>query len=366
MNDKFAIDSHKLIYHPERVSDWLRAKDDWQTAKKIYPIYMELSPIGACNHRCTFCALDYMGYNPDRLDLKVMENILPEMGRKGVKSIMYAGEGEPMLHKQINEMVALTKQSGIDVAFTTNATLMDERFVTQSMPLCSWIKVSINAGTESTYDKIHKGKPGDFRKVIENLKFAVKYKRENAIPCTLGAQLVLLPENAHEIEALAKICRDEIGLDYLVIKPYSQHKFSDTQEYAGIDYTPYLELQESLEKLSNKDFNLVFRANTMKKYSAFVSRYQKCCSTPFFWGYIEANGAVYGCSAYLSDKRFEYGNINQSSFTEIWEGEKRRENYLLVKNELDISECRVNCRMDEVNRYLDKLENQTVSHVNFI
>jgi len=366
MNDKFAIDSHKLIYHPSRVAQWVRDKSNWEKAKKIYPIYMELSPIGACNHRCTFCALDYMGYNPDKLSLPVLRNIIPEMAERGVKSIMFAGEGEPMLHKDINEMVSLTKNSGIDVAFTTNATLMDQNFVEQSMPLCSWIKVSINAGTDDTYHKIHKGKVGDFRKVIDNLKFAVKYKNKNNIKCTLGAQLVLLPENADEIESLAKICRDEIGLDYLVIKPYSQHKFSDTDIYEGIDYTPYLDIQENLEKYSNKHFNLVFRANTMKKYSKLEPRYKKCLSTPFFWGYIEANGSVYGCSAYLSDKRFAFGNINESSFKDIWEGEFRKENYMLVRNSLDISECRLNCRMDEVNRYLDKLENNSVSHVNFI
>ena len=69
MSDKYGIDSHKLAYHPQRVSSILNAGDNWNKAKSIYPIYMELSPIGACNHRCTFCAVDYLGYNPVKLDL---------------------------------------------------------------------------------------------------------------------------------------------------------------------------------------------------------------------------------------------------------------------------------------------------------
>lgn len=367
MSDKFSIDSHKLIYHPARVAQWLESKNDWETAKSIYPIYVEVSPIGACNHRCTFCALDYMGYTPDKLDISILKDRLEEMGRAGVKSIMFAGEGEPMLHKKINEIVSMTYHAGIDVSFTTNATLMNKKFVEQSLAYCSWIKVSLNAGTAENYKKIHQSKEGDFEKVIANLKYAVKYKKEHKLDCTIGVQLLLLPENSHEIETLAKICRDVIGLDYLVVKPYSQHRFSETHQYEDINYNEFSHLQKNLESLSNDSFNLVFRAKAMEKYSHLnKNRYKKCQSTPFFWGYIASNGDVYGCSAYLSDKRFNYGNIHEQTFQAIWEGDKRKENYLLIKDKLDINECRVNCRMDEVNRYLDKLANNSIAHVNFI
>lgn len=35
MSDKYKIDSHKLIFHPERVSQWLEAKDDWEKEKSL-------------------------------------------------------------------------------------------------------------------------------------------------------------------------------------------------------------------------------------------------------------------------------------------------------------------------------------------
>lgn len=367
MKDRYRIDSHKLIYHPARVAAFLDAGEDWQKMKSIYPIYIEISPMGACNHRCTFCALDYVGYKPDQLDADLLSERLAEMGACGVKSVHFAGEGEPMLHKRLTDIVIAGADAGIDVGITTNATLFPAGFLERGLPRVQWIKASINAGTSSSYDLIHRGKAGDFDKAIDNLTRAAEEKRKGNLNVTLGAQAVLLPENRDELDALAEICRDRIGLDYLVIKPYSQHNFSLTQRYAEIDYNQYSDLQSSLEEYSNDDFQLIYRANAINKYADPAAKhYSTCYSTPLFWAYVASDGEVYSCSAYLSDPRFSLGSLMERDFGEIWEGERRRANFEMVRNTLDISECRRNCRMDEVNRYLFDLANGEVPHVNFI
>jgi GTP 3',8-cyclase len=91
--DKFKINSHKLIYHIPRVNDWIKGEN-------IYPVYLEVSTSGSCNHRCTYCALDFMEYRPRFLKTDILKKRLSEMGSLGIKSIMYAGEGEPLLHKE--------------------------------------------------------------------------------------------------------------------------------------------------------------------------------------------------------------------------------------------------------------------------
>lgn len=367
MSDRYAIDSHKLIYHPRRVAAYLDATDDWEKARGVYPLYVEISPVGACNHRCTFCAVDYIGYKATRLSTEVVERTLAEMGRLGVKSVMFAGEGEPMLHKEIDRMVLAAARAGIDTAMTTNATVLPDAFIEHALPHMSWIKASVNAGTASTYARIHRTKERDFELALTNLKRLAQARRERNLHCVLGAQILLLPENAGEVETLARICRDEIGLDYLVVKPYSQHLYSHTRLYESMTYQDYEGLADRLAALNTDAFNVVYRGNTMKKHDAGeTARYSQCSATPFFWAYVMATGAVYGCSAHLLDDRFDYGNLNEMSFRDIWEGEKRKANFHYVRDGLDIRQCRVNCRMDEVNRYLDRLRQHKVPHVNFI
>lgn len=354
--DKFKLDSHKLIYHVDRVKTWL-------DGGQIYPIYMEISPIGACNHRCVFCGLDFMGYKPKKHSLEVMGKRLPEMGRLGLKSIMYAGEGEPFLHKDIGPMIRMTKANGIDAAVTSNGVLLSRDLAKDILPHCSWIKFSVNAGTPDTYARIHGTKPQDFDKVMENLAFAAAYRKTHDISCTLGIQILLLPEVEAEIGLLAGRAR-EIGMDYLVVKPYSQHPQSLTQKYRDISYGKYYDLDKALSSYNTKDFSVIVRLGAMQAWDEAQKGYERCLGLPF-WSYIDAGGNVWGCSMYLNDDRFLYGNINEESFQSIWEGHRRRKSLERVESSLDVSACRVNCRMDNINRYLWELRHPG-EHVNFI
>ena len=354
--DKFKIDSHKLIYHVSRVNDWLEGKN-------IAPIYLEISPAGSCNHRCTYCALDFMEYQPRFLEAEILKKRLSEMASLGVKSIMYAGEGEPLLHKDIAGIINQTKKSGIDAALTTNAVLLNKGLAGKILGSLSWIKVSINGANEKSYKKIHRSRAGDFDRVIKNLSYAALLRKREGYSCALGMQLLLLPENSGEVLKLARIARD-IGMDYLVVKPYSQHPLSKTTRYKDIRYNKYLRLAGQLKVLNTDKFSVIFRLNTMRKWDQGLRTYARCYALPF-WSYIDAGGNVWGCSVYLGKEEFFCGNIYKNTFREIWKSPARKKVTAMAEKKLCIKDCRVNCRMDEINRYLWDLKHNPL-HVNFI
>jgi MoaA/NifB/PqqE/SkfB family radical SAM enzyme len=351
------IDHHKLLFHVDRVNEWLKGE-------MVYPIYMEISPAGSCNHRCVFCGLDFMGYKPRFLDADLLKTRLTEMGTLGLKSVMFAGEGEPFLHRRMVEIILHAKeQAGIDVALTTNGVLMRPELVERILGVTSWIKISIDAGTPETHAAIHGTRPEDFGKLFANIEQAVAIRTKQGTSCTLGAQLLLLPDNRHEVVSLAERCRD-VGMDYLVVKPYSQHPQSIHRTFESVSYSECDDLAEQLDQVRTPGFNVIFRRNAMQKWDSAARPYRCCLALPF-WSYLDAGGNIWGCSVYLGDERFLYGNIETSTFAEIWQGQRRIDSLRWCMEKLDVSSCRVGCRMDEVNRYLWELKHPH-PHVNFI
>lgn len=353
MAERIRMDSHKLIYHPEAVAKWMKGEN-------IYPIEVELSPSGACNHRCVFCAVDYIGYQPDFLDRDIILRNISQMSKKGLKSAICSGEGEPFLNKDMPDIANGIKKSGVDVAVSSNGVLFTPEIARDCLAALSWIRFSVASMEESSYNKIQKGKTDDLNKVKKNLEEAVRLKKDKRLETTLGVQCLLLPDNISQLPEMARQLR-EIGVDYLTIKPYSQHLHSKNS--FEIDYESMLEAEQEVKQYATENFSIFFRADAMRKMH-HKKCYKQCLGLPFMT-HIDAKGNVWPCIAHLGVKELCYGNIYTQSFEEIWEGPMRQE---IVKkmNAFDIDiVCREACRLDEINKYLDELVHPG-RHVNFI
>ncbi len=354
--DRYSIDHHKMHMHPERLAAWLKGEP-------VAPIYLEVSPSGQCNCRCRFCGMDFLGYRKRMWDAELLKDRVAHMGRLGLKSIMYAGEGEPFTHPELAGIIEHTAASGVDVAITTNAILMTEAQSERVLGNCCWIKASVNAGSPDVYGYVHGVAPEKYREVIHNLERAAAVRAREGYRCTLGMQMILLPQNAHEATTLAATARDA-GMDYLVIKPYSQHPLSGNCEYDGLTYSDMRSLAEELQAMNTEHFNIVFRWETMARLEQPERAYSHCLGLPFA-GYIDTDGNMWGCLAYVTDERFLFGNIRDENPEDVFWGPRRTEALRWAAERLDTGECRVNCRLEAVNSYLWQLRHPS-HHVNFI
>ncbi len=355
MSDQFRIDSHKLMYHIGRLQQWLQGKN-------IYPLYLEIGLYGGCNHRCVFCAFDFINYQPVALNTESLKKFILEAKKRGVKAILYSGEGEPLLHPDAAQIIHFTKQAGIDVALVSNGVGLSPQTAKRILPYLSWLKISLNAGKKLTYVKVHRAKPDDFNRVLNNLREAVRIRNKHHYPCVIGAQSVLLHQNFQEMPALAEKLRG-LGIDYLVIKPYSQHCFSRQKPKASLKSKNLEWLKKKLKPYARGKFQVILRLKAMEKITA-KKPYDACLGFPFI-AHITDTGDVYPCTVFIGQPAFKLGNIYAESFRSIWEGLRRKQVLKRISAHWDIQRCRQSCRMDEINRYLWELKHP-VEHINFI
>ncbi len=353
---KYNFDGHKLMYHPERVAQFITEGD-------CYPLYMEISPVGTCNHRCIFCAYDFIGYPNRKLEKERTLVLLDELAECGLKSILFAGEGEPLVHPDIAEFILRARNNGIDVGLFTNGQLFNKELAKEILPALTFVRFSFNGGSRQNYADIHSVHPDVFDRVVANMADATQIKRQDGLSVDIGAQFVLLPENHDYLLAAAETLK-ECGVDYLVIKPFVQQ--SQLQGYR-LDENFLIEQFESslqaVESLSTEDFAVMARRAAFAEYGR--RNYQHCYGTSCI-SVINSAGDIATCLPYWDLPDFVFGNIYKNSFKEIWDGARRNSVKSHLEDSLDISQCPPNCRPNSVNEFLFQIRNPTIKHINFI
>jgi MoaA/NifB/PqqE/SkfB family radical SAM enzyme len=345
------FDSQKLMYHPERVSEWLK------TGLTKGPLYTEFELTSSCNCKCIFCGVDYCVNKPrGPIPYKTAIKILKELKNCGNKSIMIAGHGESLLHPDAKKIINASAKL-MSTSVTTNGITLDDNLI-EIIDNLKWVRFSINGTDKNNYKKIHGN--DNFDRVIENIQNAVKRKKDKKLKVTIGSQIVLLNENINNIDKLTSLLKNS-GLDYFSIKPYSKHPKSKNN--LNPDYSNIHSLKRQLKKYENEKFKIIFRIESFNKINA-PKTYQNCHGTHFI-SFVDALANVWECNIYAEDKRFYIGNASQDSIKNIWKSKQRKSVLNFIQNKMDLNECRDLCRMEACNVFLNRLKNP-LDHDDFI
>lgn len=345
------------MYHIERVNKFLSEGD-------CFPLYMEISPIGNCNHRCIFCAYDFLGHPNKKLETNRLITFLDEIAACGMKSLLYAGEGEPLLHPDIDKFIIHSKKKGIDVGLFTNAQFLKDDLLKKILPSLTFIRISFNGGSRENYAAIHDVKPEVFDTVVKNIENAARIKNESKLETDIGLQYVLLPENINYLMDAVKRIR-ETGINYFVIKPFVQQ--SHLQSYHMKEQFNLSKIEDTLnqaESLSGENFSVIARRASFENYGK--RKYRHCYGTAFI-SVLNSSGDIASCLPYWDRKEFVFGNIHENTFQEIWLGSRRKKIKKYLENELAVAElCPPNCRPNAINGFLWEIKNPSVKHINFV
>lgn len=366
LHERLILDGTKIGYHLDRVAAWERGE-------KIAPITIDMALNRTCNYACKFCYAMLQENQGFPITKDVMTRFIDDCAEIGVKGISLVSDGESTLNPAFVHTIQYGHSRQLSMAVGSNGYLLDEKRIREIIPSLTYFRVNITAGEEDRYQQIMGVRKGFFERVCENIRTMVRVKKETGSNCTIGMQMVLMPEFGDQILPLAKLSVD-LGADYLVIK----HCSDDEDGKLGVDYDGYARLKETLEKAESMSTDQTQISVKWSKIGDKGTRsYQRCYGPPFLIQ-LSGSGLVAPCGMLFNEqyKKFHIGNIVTESFKEMVQGERYWEvvNYLASPNFNAQSMCGSLCLQHKVNEALDQhkkgnkiIEKTTpIQHVNFI
>ena len=267
------------------------------------PYVVQIFPVYACNFRCKYCIFSvkkekrYFISDQVLMDLDLFKKCIDDISSfpDKVKVLRFVGIGEPLLHKNIAEMIeyAVSKNVANTVELLTNGLLLTPE-MTDSLISAGLTRlvVSLQGTSKEKYREVC-GADIDFDSFIENLKYFYINKGNahvyhKIVDCALDGK----DDEKRFYDTFGDIC-DTIAIEHAV------------PIHSGVEYD---------EMLKEKDMKVT-------QFGLPVSDVH-ICPQPFFTLQVNPDGKVVPCFS------FEYpgimGDCNDEPVDAIWNGARFR------------------------------------------
>ncbi|MEO5365747.1 MAG: radical SAM protein [Magnetococcus sp. WYHC-3] len=362
--ERFRLDGHKMMYHLDRIAQW-------QRGERFAPIHIDMGLTKFCNTACLYCYAVIQNMTKGQMIQRdALLAYIRDCGRLGVKSIGFIGDGEPTLNPAVYDAAVLAREVGVETSMATNGLLLDMDRAEDLLRSMTWIRFNLSAGTPEGFRRVHQSKAENFPLLVEKIRALVAIRQRIGSRCTLGLQMVLIPECFDEVMAEARLALD-LGVDYFVIKQCSDSEYREL----GIDYSEYQRVLGTLkeaEALSTPQTLIKAKWDKIQVvgaetplYKDGYRKYDQCYGTPFLVQ-ISGNGDVYPCGPFFNKKRFHIGNLHDGNFHDLVMSERYWAVHRDVSEAVDVhKDCAIGCRQDYINKFLWDLRNPP-EHVNFV
>jgi MoaA/NifB/PqqE/SkfB family radical SAM enzyme len=248
----------KLFLHADRICDWLRGK-------LPAPITLELDLTLSCNDKCPYCPHGF-AHQGRYLELESIHQILDEAAGLGIRGLTITGGGEPLMHPRIADVMRLVRRYGLSAGIITNAGRVTAEIADELVASCQWIRVSLDAATESTFQRVrgHRGMAHRLER-ISVLADAKRRNRRN--DCEIGSSFLTCSETAGEIVEAAHLSR-AIGFDYIQFKPMVRWLGINKHRSPLMSQDGVIPALETAAKLQDETFKVLV---TRHRYEAELS-----------------------------------------------------------------------------------------------
>jgi MoaA/NifB/PqqE/SkfB family radical SAM enzyme len=306
------------------------------------PVHAELDLTDRCNVACYFCNQQDLR-TKEQIPIKKTTELIDEMAENGLRSVRLSGGGDPLFHREINDVLTHLASRGIVVDNVTTNGVALNREIASFLVANKGREVifSLNAVDAADYARMMKVKPALFDKVIENIKTLVEVRGDSIYP-SIVTQFLIDRENVTRMVEMYDLARalsvDRIAVNAVLEIPRERIDRELLLRPEDADLAePFVE--ELLRKdadagLLQIDFAVwgwnkmmtrvrervgIQPTNMYPVAPSFKDRNDGC----FFAWYtaaITGNGDIRPCCLLLNPDVPPLGNVHESSMTEHWRG----------------------------------------------
>jgi GTP 3',8-cyclase len=345
---RLELNKHKLWYHADKVNQWMKGE-------YFTPIYTEINPSDKCNQHCWFCStFNHLKKRNKSLKRNLYLKIMKEIGEAGIRSILFQGDGEPLMNEHTPDAIVAVKKYGVDPALVSNGVLFNKEIIEKTLPSLSWCRISSIEANKQLYNRTHGCIGTDYDKVIDNLKYAVAFKKNHDLKTVIGVTFIPFDYNVSRMYDTALLCK-KIGVDYFSVKAFEVWDENPQHTWIPDLSNRYDTVFKQLESLNCFDFKVNVRYDMFRYHdNLFKKDFDRCYGVEFET-YIDADGCLYPCHKFWGDNRYVLGDLSQQSFDEIWHGAQKLNVFDMLYNGYDLSRCRVKCKKAGINGELCRL-----------
>jgi len=300
--------------------------------------WIQVEVTSACNAACIYCPRTvYKDVWEDRhLPLDAFRKLKPAFAKS--RHVHLQGWGEPFLHPDFFEMVAIAKAAGCWVGTTTNGMLLNRDRVTRMIESGVDIIAFSLAGTGEKNDVIRKGT--SLKKVLEAICALDRAKKEMGRERPeIHVAYMLFRSGMGELEALPALL-DGLGVSQVVVSTLDFVTTDELLKEAVIPATPeeYEEVRSVLDRLveAGREKGLSVHYHLIspeKRREVCTENVQRalCVSSdgavsPCVYTNLRVSGTYYDLQGKkVSCERMVFGNIHEKNVKDIWKEKSYRD-----------------------------------------
>jgi len=329
-------------------------------SKALRSIQVEAS--SNCFMKCAMCPRTALKHNWKSMNMPLKSFEKMSHNLADVRLVYLSGWGEPLLNKDLLEMVRLAKEKGASVGFTTNGMLLSPKTIRRLVELeLDILSISVAGATAKTHETLRVG--SNFQQLL------VKARTIRTVKNSLGSEkpktlllFLMTQQNLSELPLAVDLARETgaeelvaTNLTYLAIP---EHIGMKAYSCEGVDESFIIKIKEAEQRA--KEANLAFRSYPLEMKEELI-----CEEDPLSSTYVSCDGYVSPC-VYLNlpvktiprifeegrsyIPRTHFGNINETDLLEIWEREDYRSFRQRFERRVSIQEKHFEANIHELER----------------